>query len=305
MFGPALALLMLRQSNDRQSRTLINAMQLVFEVIENYQESPISLDPYNRPAEIKLAQRLHDFFKGITGIRQALTPEALTQLQGNDGYFLAVLGDEGCQSSEIERASPTDKNSMAVPDSLNLPLHENPEDFTYADIDSEPEPLSVQQNAVTTTHNEDKADDAPSETEVLESITASEAEHKHDAENSASFMPQGASEAPIETDKPAPTHPALDTLLEKIMQEHRFTWFQTQACKESRLRRLMFGSYEREHQLVILVNVRQEPSLALSVADFDASLKAGFTRPLYDEPELEQLLLNYLARKETLASAMH
>jgi len=88
MFGPALALLMLRQSHDRQSRTLINAMQLVYEVIESYQESPISLDPYNRPAEVELAQRLKDFFKGITGIRQALTPEALTQLESDDGIFL-------------------------------------------------------------------------------------------------------------------------------------------------------------------------------------------------------------------------
>lgn len=102
MFGPALAILMLRHSHDRQSRTLIEAMQLVYDVIESYQESPISLDPYNRPAEKTIAQRMQDFFKGITGIKRALTPQALTLLQSDDNFSWTAL--EYCNS---ENTSPT------------------------------------------------------------------------------------------------------------------------------------------------------------------------------------------------------
>lgn len=99
----------------------------------------------------------------------------------------------------------------------------------------------------------------------------------------------------VDVDVDVANNLALDDLLKKIMHEHRLTWLQVQACEDCHPRRLMFGSYERERQLVVLVNVRQEPSLTLSVADFDAGLKAGLTHPIYDEPALNQLLLDYLA----------
>lgn len=287
MFGPALALLMLRQSHDRQSRTLINAMQLVYEVIENYQESPISLDPYNRPAEVELAQRLQDFFRGITGIRQALTPEALTQLQGDDGIFLAALESENSQTFQPELTAQAFKSGMnEESDTLQLTPLASPVASAPEYSDSKPDALNT-----------------PSATEVLKPVDPSAAERIPNSEGSTHPLKHDLSEAPSKTDMLAPTNLALDALLERMMQEHRFSWFQVQACEDCRPRRLMFGSYEREHHLVILVNVRQEPSLALSVADFDAGLKAGLTRPLHDEPALNQLLHNYLAPNEVSANA--
>jgi len=302
MFGPALALLMLRQSHDRLSRTLINAMQLVYEVIENYQESPISLDPYNRPAEVELAQRVKDFFKGITGIRQALMPEALTQLQSDDGIFLAALESDSSQAIQTELTAQTVENGI---DDESGTLHLTPLASPVASAPeynvSKPNALSAQQSTVTATHSDNAANDSLntlSSTEVLKHVDVSVDAIIPNLEDSTAPLKHDLSEAPSKTDAHTPTNLALDALLERIMQEHRFTWFQVQASEESRPRRLMFGSYECEHQLVILVNVHQEPSLALSVADFDASLKAGLTRPLHDEPALNQLLLNYLAHKE-------
>ncbi len=308
MFGPALALLMLRQSHDRQSRTLINAMQLVYEVIENYQESPISLDPYNRPAEVELAQRLKDFFKGITGIRQALTPEALTQLQSDDGIFLAALESDSSQTIQTEITAQAVNNGMDdEPDTLHLTPLAKPVVSSPEYNDSKLDAMGTQQNVFTATHSENTANDSlntPSATEVLKPVDSSVEEIIPGLEDLHPPLKHDFSEAPSNTEMLAPNNPALDALLERMMQEHRFTWFQVQASEESRLRRLMFGSYEREHQLVILVNVRQEPSLALSVAEFDASLKAGLTRPLHDEPALNQLLLNYLGHKEVLANTI-
>jgi hypothetical protein len=64
----------------------------------------------------------------------------------------------------------------------------------------------------------------------------------------------------------------------------------------------MFGTYERERRLVVFTNVRQEPSLTLSVVDFDAGLKSGKTRPIYDEPALTRLLSDYIASSAASAS---
>jgi hypothetical protein len=107
--------------------------------------------------------------------------------------------------------------------------------------------------------------------------------------------PSEESATPPEADMAVLNSLALDALLERIMREHRFTWFQVQACEGCGLRRLMFGTYERERRLVVFTNVRQEPSLTLSVVDFDAGLKSTMTRPIYDEPALSRLLNGYIA----------
>jgi len=247
MFGPALALLMLRRSHDRHSRTLINAMQLVYESIETHQDSPISSSPYNRPAEKDLAQRLRDFFKGITGIMQALTPQALAQLQSGDNFFLSVLESGDSQVIAPISVDATEPSQAKVVDLL--PIAKAP----TRSLDNE-------QNA----------------------------EH----------------ETPARTNMNGSNNMALNALLERMILEHRFTWFQVQVCENSPLYRLMLGSYKPENQSVILLNVRHEPILTLSVADFDAGLKAGLTRPLNNDLALKQLLLNYLRPGKALANVV-
>lgn len=285
MFGPALALLMLRRSHERQERTLINAMQLVYDIIESYQETPVSLAPYNRPDELGLEKRMHDFFKNFTGIKRALPPEAITQLQADNGFFLTALGSDANHDQAAEddhtvaqkMASELDINlSSATKNSTHLPPAEAHAPV-FASITSETlEPLAV----TTPKPVVDETSFAKSEQQEL-SVAATPSTHTL-----------------------TPINPALDALLETIMKNHRFSWFQVQACKDCGLRRLMFGRYEREHRQIIMFNVRQVPSLTLSVVDFDAGLRAGFTRPLHDDdPRLNQILLDYLSSAQCEANA--
>jgi hypothetical protein len=304
MFGPALAILMLRSSHDRQSRTLIDAMQLVYDAIENYQESPISLDPYNRPAEKTIAQRVQDFFKGITGIKRALTPQALTLLQSDDNF--SWTAHEYCNS---ENTSPTftaqvDENAMHDESrALPSPTLLSPVVSASGQDDSQLNATEAQNNSEAKAHDEDGSNElmtAPSPVEPAEPTHASATDSTPILEPPPPPLDDenDSNEDGTKADVGVVNNLALNALLEKIMHEHRLTWFQVQACEDCHPRRLMFGSYERERQLVVFVNVRQEPSLTLSVADFDAGLKAGLTHPIYDEPALKQLLLDYLASQE-------
>ncbi|MFZ5579820.1 MAG: DUF1631 family protein [Pseudomonadota bacterium] len=87
---------------------------------------------------------------------------------------------------------------------------------------------------------------------------------------------------------------ALDALLERLQREHRFAWFQIHVCEGCVLRRLMFSAYDPDKRVVTFVNVRQEPSVMLSVVDFDAALRAGLTRPIFDDPSLQILVRDYV-----------
>jgi len=302
LFGPALALLMLRPDQDRNSRTLLNAMQLVYAVIERNQESPIPLGSTS-PTETELKQRVHDFFKGIKGIRQALTPQILAQLQSDDDFFLAVLEPDNGQTVRTDFTVQAVKNGKYdVSGIIPLPAPASPVASTPEHDGPKPDTLSAQASAAEASHHGTNINEPII---VTPSITVHEPVHTRAADSISTpeeapppALVNGSGEEsvePIKTDTCTLNNPALDALLERMMQKHRFTWFQVQACQDCRLRRLMFGSYEREKQLVIWVDVRQKPSLTLSAADFDAGLQAGVTLPLDNKPTLNRLISDYLS----------
>ncbi|MEW6765358.1 MAG: DUF1631 family protein [Pseudomonadota bacterium] len=98
---------------------------------------------------------------------------------------------------------------------------------------------------------------------------------------------------------------ALDALLERLEREHRFAWFQIHVCEGCVLRRLMFSGYDADKRIVTFVNVRQEPSVMMSVVDFDAGLRAGLTRPIFDDAALQLLVQEYVESRPSSGATLH
>jgi len=289
MLGPALAILMLRHRHDRDSKVLKNAMQLIHDVIESVQNLPESLEDmhYLEYASGKaLTQQLHGFFMGFSGFDQNIITEALQRLEQEHAHILNALEARNSQvtlplfSARIAQGSAEESSKV-----LHLPALPSP--LVSAEIEIaefvETESSGLERNVPSYT--------AP--TKADEALATSEAA---DEQRPTVISPAAPDNAPpkIEIDLAALNNLALDALLEKLMREHRFTWFQVPACEGCNLRRLMFGAYDHARRLVMFCNVRQEPSLSISVVDFDLGLKAGMTRPIYDDPEITQLLKDYL-----------
>ncbi len=350
LFGPALAILMLRRDQDRNSRTLLNAMQLVYEVIETYQEPSSFPAPYDRPVILGLRQQLHEFFKGITGIRQALSPQVLLQLQ-SDGYLflssvdsskdtvfsagisehdvkndsndvlesahLSLITSESVATDYIEKPLGASEDQKAAKRTIKAyqigaqgvckevalqPVNELKP--ASASADSSPPPTDtnnsaapnnlVASNSSETMRGEHITSDttvSPSPAEVREVIQVDITEPEPTPE-AVDFLPEHTQKKGDET--AVSINPAFENLLEHLQRDHRLSWFQIQVEKSSSVRRLMFGNYDCENQSLIFVNVHQRPSLTLSVADFDLGLKNGLTHPLYAEPAINKLFLEYL-----------
>ncbi len=98
---------------------------------------------------------------------------------------------------------------------------------------------------------------------------------------------------------------ALDALLERLEREHRFAWFQIHVCEGCVLRRLMLSGYDADKRIVTFVNVHQEPSVMLSVVDFDAGLRAGLTRPIFDDAALQVLVREYVESRPAVGTTLH
>jgi len=309
MLGPALAILMLRHRHDRDSHVLRNALQLIHDVIESIQDLPESLEDMHyleHTSGKALIQQLHGFFMGFSGFDQQIVSESLLQLEQEHIHILSALQSRNNQvtlpmfSARIEHTNEDERSAT-----LHLPAL--------------PSPLLVEEPEIA--EFSENAPDKPVFESIAESIQESIQESAsapimHDAlvTPEATFIPSAAEDSPgmasvgndntppvIEADLAALNNLALDALLEKLMREHRFTWFQVPACEGCNLRRLMFGAYDHARRLVMFCNVRQEPTLSISVVDFDLGLKNGSTRPLYDEPEITRLLKDYLKSCATSA----
>lgn len=76
-------------------------------------------------------------------------------------------------------------------------------------------------------------------------------------------------------------------------------------CEGCILRRLMFSNYDAEKRTVTFVNVRQEPSVMLSVVDFDTGLRAGLTKPIFDDPDLQTLVRDYAESRTAPSASLH
>jgi len=300
MLGPALAILMLRHRHDRDSQVLRNAVQLIHDVIESVQDLPESLEDmhYLEHASGKaLIQKLHGFFMGFSGFDQNVIAETLSHLEQEYSQILSALETRNVQvtlpvfSAQLAHGGAEESSKVlhlpALPSSIASSTVS--EEIEVAEF-VESEQLEVEQ-ALPVDTRQTIAEDIPSNCEVSNEQPAAEP------------LPAEIENTPptAEADLAALNNLALDALLEKIMREHRFTWFQVPACEGCNLRRLMFGAYDHARRLVMFCNVRQEPSLSISVVDFDLGLKAGLTRPIYDEPEITQLLNAYL--KSCAASA--
>jgi len=296
MLGPALAILMLRHRHDRDSQVLKNALQLVHDVIESVQELPDSIESMHyleHASGRALIQRLDGFFMGFSGFKQNVIAETLQHLEQEHGHILSALETRNGQvtlpmfSAHIAQGSEEEASkTLLLPALPSPPLDEGIEiaEFVETTIPVPEQPI-------------------PSHTELAK---ADEIQSTSDAINEpppAVSLPAALGDSPpqVESDLAALNNLALDALLEKLMREHRFTWFQVPTCEGCNLRRLMFGAYDHARQLVMFCNVRQEPSLSISVVDFDLGLKAGMTRPIYDEPKITRLLKEYL--KSCAASA--
>lgn len=108
-----------------------------------------------------------------------------------------------------------------------------------------------------------------------------------------------------EPDMAALDNLALDALLERLERDYRFAWFQIHVCEGCILRRLMFSNYDAEKRTVTFVNVRQEPSVMLSVVDFDTGLRAGLTKPIFDDPDLQTLVRDYAESRTAPSASLH
>jgi hypothetical protein len=296
MLGPALAILMLRHRHDRDSQVLKNALQLVHDVIESVQELPDSIESmhYLEHASGRvLVQRLDGFFMGFSGFNQNVIAEILQHLEQEHSHILSALETRNDQltlpmfSAHIAHGSEQEASKA-----LHLPALPSPslgEEIEIADYVETTSPVLEQS---TPSHTEPTmADETQPTSETINELPPIV----------SSPATLGDSPPVIDANLAALNNLALDALLEKLMREHRFTWFQVPACEGCNLRRLMFGAYDHTRRLVMFCNVRQEPSLSISVVDFDMGLKAGLTRPIYDEPEITRLLKNYL--KSCAASA--
>lgn len=324
MLGPALAILMLRHRHDRDSQVLRNAMQLVHEVIESVQDLPESLEDMHyleHSSGKALIQRMQGFFMGFSGFDQALIAETLEKLHHEHNFILNALESRNRQVTlPVFTKHPSESGLEEASRVLRLPALPSPEVLVPAEPElggSEPDELGVQVSLDRGAQNEGIVDAliaAPSS--VNAHVSVQEATHATEADSVPPLEPlpplstppanqndtHEEDVTPPEADMGVLNSLALDALLEKIMREHRFTWFQVQACEGCGLRRLMFGAYERERRLVVFTNVRQEPSLTLSVVDFDAGIKSGKTSPIYDEPALTRLLKDYIASSAASAS---
>ncbi|OYY75504.1 MAG: hypothetical protein B7Y40_00870 [Gammaproteobacteria bacterium 28-57-27] len=291
MLGPALAILMLRHRHDRDSQVLRSAIQLIHDVIESVQGVPESLEDmhYLEHASGKaLIQQLYGFFMGFSGFDQNIIAETLLHLEQEHTHILNTLASRNNQvtlpsfSAHSSHGGLEDHTQL-----LQLPTLPSPpliEDIETAEFTENPPPR------IETEAPQPK----------LPTPTAVPAKGSFSLPSSSSASLDNIS-APAEPDLAALNNLALDALLEKLNREYRFTWFQVPACEGCNLRRLMFGAYDHARRLVMFCNVRQEPSLSISVVDFDLGLKAGVTRPIYDEPGITHLLKDYL--KSCAASA--
>ena len=299
MLGPALAILMLRHRHDRDSQVLRNAVQLIHDVIESVQELPESLESmhYLEHASGKaLNQQLHGFFMGFSGFDQSIVSDTLQQLELEHTHILSALEARNSQvtlpmfSAHLAHDSMEEKSKTLHLPALPHPLQsEAIENAEFVEVETKH--LEPEQGTPSDTPQPHTSETPPS------------ASKTEDVPLPALSIPATLDDMPpkAEPDLAALNNLALDALLEKLMREHRFTWFQVPACEGCNLRRLMFGAYDQPRRLVMFTNVRQEPTLSISVVDFDMGLKAGFTRPIYDEPEITQLLKDYL--KSCAASA--
>ena len=297
LFAPALSILMLRLNHDRESGAQINALQLVYEVIESYQESPASLDAHQRPPDIAIKQRVHNFFKELPSITQALSAETLIQLNGDANFerITRAARDNPTRSTAstdnmTEQAS-SDTSAIAPPVTLTPPVsreanHEDPLP-TLEIVQATPTPAAQNSNDTGEGTTQPNQDPIPTSTPNLPDAPPSppEEQHPHNPSN----------DTPVQTAIREPINPALDTLLNKISKQHLYTWFKVQLSDDTRPRRLMFANYQRDAQLVEFVNVRHELTMTLSAADFNAGLHAGLTCLVHDEAKLTQLLDDYLA----------
>ena len=297
MLGPALAIMMLRHRHDRDSQVLRNAMQLVHDVIESVQALPDSLESmhYLEHASGKaLTQRLQGFFMGFSGFDQASIAEALVELEHEHSLIMGALEARNSQVTLpiFTVQSLPDQHHEHAPHVLHLPALPSPtlvKEFTEDEIETgviiepdEPKPIEqVASKVVNEPQNKESSTPPPAAATTTQALPVVSA---------------AVDDTPVqvEADLGALNNLALDALLEKIMRDHRYTWFQVPACEGCTLRRLMFGAYDHARRLVMFCNVRQEPTLTISIVDFDLGLKAGTTRPLYDEPKLGVLLQDYL-----------
>ncbi|MGD9887818.1 MAG: DUF1631 family protein [Halothiobacillaceae bacterium] len=300
MLGPALAILMLRHRHDRDSQVLRNAVQLIHDVIESVQELPESLESmhYLEHASGKaLTQQLHGFFMGFSGFDKTIVSDTLQQLEQEHTHILSALEARNSQvtlpmfSSNLAHDSIGEKNKTLQLPALPQPIQsEAIENAEFVEVEAtQLEPAQATLSDIPQPQTSEPPPSAPKIEDVpLPAIDLP-----------PPVLDEGMTQA--EPDLAALNNLALDALLEKLNRDHRFTWFQVPACEGCNLRRLMFGAYDQPRRLVMFTNVRQEPALSISVVDFDMGLKAGVTRPIFDEPEIMQLLKDYL--KSCAASA--
>ncbi len=311
MLGPALAIMMLRHRHDRDSQVLRNALQLINDVIESVQELPDSLESmhYLEHASGKaLTQRLQGFFMGFSGFDQSSITDALVELEHEHSLILSALEARNSQLTLPVLSSPSSTEERSDNHKvLHLPILPSPSllsayaaDEIETGVIVEPE-VSAGQDST----GQDEDTQEPPRHAPFGVMSATTQDNTPTAPVTISAQTPAASvdDTPVrvEADLAALNNLALDALLEKIMRDHRYTWFQVPACEGCNLRRLMFGAYDHARRLVMFCNVRQEPTLTISIVDFDLGLKAGTTRPLYDEPKLSVLLQDYL--KSCAASA--
>lgn len=290
MLGPALAILMLRHRHDRDSQVLKGALQLINDVIESVQDLPASLENmhYLEHASGKaLILQLQGFFMGFSGFNSELIAEILTHLEQEHTHILNALEARNTQATlpmfSAHRAHKNNEEKVV----LHLPALPNPNEVVANDI------IEVAEFTETPPEPPTQPERTPEEVVVVEEEPETEP---------AAPLPPPSSLIPVPEEPPALTEPdltalnnlALDALLEKLHREHRFTWFQVPACEGCNLRRLMFGAYDHARRLVMFCNVRQEPTLTISVVEFDSGLKSGATRPIYDEPDINRLIADYL-----------
>jgi hypothetical protein len=230
---------------------------------------------------------------GFSGFNQSVIAETLQHLEQEHSHILSALETRNDQvtlpmfSAHIAQGSEEEASKT-----LHLPALPSPP------LDKE---IEIAEFVETTIPVPEQP--IPSRTEP---VMADEIQPSSEAINElpptlSSPAALGDSPPKIEADLTALNNLALDALLEKLMREHRFTWFQVPACEGCNLRRLMFGAYDHARRLVMFCNVRQEPSLSISVVNFDLGLKTGLTRPIYAEPVITHLLNDYL--KSCAASA--
>ncbi|HES76264.1 MAG TPA: DUF1631 family protein, partial [bacterium] len=316
MLGPALAILMLRHRHDRDSQVLRNAMQLVHDVIESVQELPDSLESmhYLEHASGKaLSQRLQGFFMGFSGFDQNVIAETLQHIEQEHALILNALEARNSRvtlpmfSAHLAHGSVEESSKAQHLPALPSPLLIS-EGIEVAEFVETPPPKPEQTTPSHAAHID--SDEAPKKADAKhvvppaarspaaldDALSHPQLETPYTQPEQPLANPAALDDAPpqVEADLAALNNLALDALLEKLMREHRFTWFQVPACEGCNLRRLMFGAYDHARRLVMFCNVRQEPTLSISVVDFDLGLKAGITRPIYDEPEITHLLKDYL-----------